>query len=96
MIYIDKDYKCHVENDGTMTAVETDFFEGKCDDYIEGFRFVPAGESWTRSDGVVFEGEMASPCVDYSELVRAQRDHEQSLLAEYEALVDELYAEVTS
>lgn len=96
MIYIDKDYKCHVENDGTMTAVETDFFEGKCDAYIEGFRFVPAGESWTRSDGVVFEGEMATPCVDYSELVHAQRDHERSLLAEYEALVDELYSEVTS
>lgn len=37
IIYIDLDFKCHVTNDGTMTAVETDFFDGKCDAFIEGF-----------------------------------------------------------
>ena len=25
-IYLDSDFKCHVSNDGTMLAVETDFF----------------------------------------------------------------------
>ena len=35
-IYIDADFKCHVTNDGTMAAVETDFFDGKCDAYVEG------------------------------------------------------------
>jgi len=29
-IYIDSDFKCHVSNDDTMRAVETDFFDGKC------------------------------------------------------------------
>ena len=53
-IYIGSDFKCHVSNDGTMAAVETDFFDGKCDAFIEGYRFIPSGESWTRSDGVVF------------------------------------------
>lgn len=95
-VYIDKEYKCHVTDDGTMTAVETDFFDGKCDAYIEGFRFVPQGQNWTREDGVVFEGEMISPWKNYSELDAAQRQHEKQLLAEYETLVDELYAEVTS
>ena len=28
VIYIDADFKCHVSDDGTMTAVETDFFDG--------------------------------------------------------------------
>ena len=36
-IYIDSDYKCHVTDDGTMTAVETEFFDGKCDTFVEGY-----------------------------------------------------------
>lgn len=94
MIYIDTDYKCHVSGDGTMTAVETDFFDGRCDAYIEGYRFVPDGESWTRADGVIFEGEMIAPWKDYSQLDSAQRQYEQEKLADYEALINELYEEV--
>ena len=82
-IYLDPDYKCHLTDDGTMTAVETDFFDGKCDAYIEGYRFVPAGESWTRGDGVVFRGEMAAPWRPWQELDAAQREYERELLAEY-------------
>ena len=51
-IYIDTNYKCHVTDDGTMTAVETDAFDGMCTEYIEGYRYVPAGQTWTREDGV--------------------------------------------
>ena len=81
-IYIDSEFKCHVTNDGTMREVETSFFDGKCDAYIEGYRFVPSGESWTRSDGVVFHGEMISPWKDYAELDNAQREYERQLLEE--------------
>lgn len=88
-IYIDSDCKCHVSNDGTMTAVETDFFDGKCQTFIEGYRFVPDGETWTRSDGEVFHGEMISPWKDYDELDAAQREYERQLLAEYEAVLAE-------
>ena len=94
-IYIDSEFKCHPSDDGTMTAVESDFFDGKCDAYIEGYRFVPSGESWKREDGVVFAGEMVAPWKDYRELDVAQRTYEQERLAEYEALINELYAEVT-
>ena len=83
LVYLDSDFKCHVTNDGTMTAAETDFFDGKCDTFIEGYRFIPAGKSWTRPDGVVFTGEMVAPWKDYSELDEAQRQYEKQLLAEY-------------
>lgn len=83
-IYIDFDYKCHVTNDGTMREVETDAFDGKCDTFIDGYRFVPNGESWTRSDGVVFHGEMVSPWKDYFELDHAQREYEKEKLADAE------------
>ena len=82
-IYIDSDFKCHVTNDGTMTAVETSFFDGKCDTFIEGYRFIPAGGIWTREDGKVFHGKMVAPWKPYSELDAAQREHERRLLAEY-------------
>lgn len=81
-IYIDEDFRCHTVNDGTMTAVETSRFDGKCAEYIEGYRFVPAGESWTRSDGRVFHGEMIAPWKPYSELDDAQRAYERG---QYEA-----------
>jgi hypothetical protein len=82
-IYIDSDFKCHVANDGTMTAVETDLFDGKCDTFTEGHRFVPHGEKWTRYDGSVFSGLMVVPWKPYDDLEYAQREYERQLLAEY-------------
>ena len=82
-IYIDSEFRCHITNDGTMTAVETAFFDGKCAELIEGYRFVPEGAEWHREDGSVFYGEMISPWKDFSELERAQMAHERKLLAEY-------------
>lgn len=102
-IYIDNDYKCHVSNpDSAYIAVETDFFDGKCDTYIEGYRFVPAGAEWTRSDGATFSGEMISPWKDWRELDAAQRSYEREQLAALQAenetlisdmaqMVDEVY-----
>lgn len=89
-IYLDLEFKCHVSNDGTMTAVETDFFDGKCPEFIEGYRVVPAGESWTREDGEVFEGEMIAPWKDYAELDAAQREYERELMADAIAALNEL------
>ena len=74
-IYIDSEYKCHVTNDGTMTAVEDDFFDGKCASFIEGYRYIPAGESWTREDGVTFTGRMVAPWMDYSILAAYQQQY---------------------
>ena len=83
-IYIDSEFKCHVTADGTMLGVQTERFDGKCDAFIEGYRFVPTGLSWTRSDGAVFHGEMISPWKPYAELDNAQREYERQLLATYE------------
>ena len=82
-IYIDDEFRCHVADDGTMAAVETDFFDGKWDEYIEGYRLIPEGMEWERDDGSVFHGEMIAPWKDYSELERVQMAHERQLLVEY-------------
>lgn len=96
-IYIDTDYKCHTAPGIGLTAVETDAFTGKCTAYIEGYRFVPAGASWVRSDGTVFRGEMISPWKPWDELDAAQREYEREQYAavtaqnaEYEAALSEI------
>lgn len=83
-IYIDSDYSCHVTNDGTMNAVETDFFDGKCDTYVEGYRY-------DQRNGYV----QIYPYLPYNELDSAQREHEKQLLSQYEAFFEELYQEVS-
>lgn len=82
-IYIDSEFKCHPLPDDGMVSVETDFFDGKCDAFLEGYRYIPAGESWTRADGAVFYGEMIAPWKPWTELDAAQREYERQLLSEY-------------
>ena len=75
IIYIDSDYKCHTIDDGTngsLRAIETEIFDGMCNAYIEGYRFVPKGEKWIRDDGAVFHGEMVAPWKDYKILEAVQ------------------------
>ena len=85
-------FECYITDDGTMIAVETDFFDGKCDIFIEGYRFVPTGCKWVREDGKVFHGEMITPWKNYFKLNNAQQEYEKQLLAEYEAELAELDA----
>lgn len=68
-IYLDSDFICHLADDGTRTAVETDVFDGKADAYIEGYRYVPEGETWTRADGVQFQGIMIAPAKNYDRIM---------------------------
>lgn len=72
-IYIDSKFKCHTVNDGTMTAVQTDSFDGMCDAFIEGYCYEP------KENGVA----VRYPWKPYDELDSAQREHERQLLAEY-------------
>ena len=78
-IYIDAENNCHVADDGTMTAVETAFFDGKCDAFVEGFCY-EVEDKLTR----------IYPRKPYAELDAVQREYERELLTEYEAELSEL------
>lgn len=86
-IYLDSDFRCHLTDDGTRQAVETDYFDGKCDTYIEDYRFVPSGSTWEREDGEVFAGEMVAPVEDWEALDDAQAAYERE---QYQLLLKEL------
>lgn len=98
IIYIDSDFKCHISPGEGLTAVETEFFDGKCPELIESFRFVPAGETWVRKDGVMFHGEMISPWKDVREAHTAQMNYLSDRNTQYEAALSEIEAalEVTT
>lgn len=89
-IYIDSDYKCHTAPGVGLTAVETTAFDGKCAAYIEGYRLVPDGSIWVRSDGVAFRGEMLAPWKPWEELDAAQREYEREQITEYESALSEI------
>lgn len=84
-IYIDRDFKCYTESAAGRTAVETGAFAGKCRQYIEGYRFVPSGQIWTREDGQVFRGEMIAPWRDYAILAEFQALYEEEQAKQAEA-----------
>ena len=91
-IYIDIDYKCYVSAAEGRRAVETDAFNGKCPEWTESFRFVPAGETWVNPNGEMFRGEMVSPWKDLGEAYAAQTAYVIAQNAQYEAALAEIEA----
>ena len=84
-IYIDNDYKCHVFAAEGRRAVETELFDGKCPEWIESYRFVPEGDTWTREDGEEFRGEMTAPWKDLGNAYAAQAAYVTAQNTQYEA-----------
>ena len=83
-IYIDSDYKCYVSASDGRRAIEVNDFNGKCPEWIESYRFVPEGETWTREDGEVFTN-MAAPWKDLSNAYAAQAAYVTAQNTQYEA-----------
>lgn len=84
-IYLDSDFLCHTAPGDGLAAIETDALDGRCAAYIEGMRYVPEGEIWTREDGVQFSGPMLAPAVDSRIIDAAQRVYD-----ELSPVIDEL------
>lgn len=92
IVYIDAEYKCHASHIAGTTAAESEFFDEKCAEFVEGYRFVPHGMTWVREDGIAFEGEMVTPWKSFAELDAAQREYERELAAAARILLGEVTA----
>nr|DAG74125.1 MAG TPA: hypothetical protein [Caudoviricetes sp.] len=84
-IYIDSVFKCHVSAAEGRREIETSFFDGKCEEWIESYRYVPAGETWVEPNGVMFHGEMIAPWKDLSDAYAAQAAYVTTQNKQYEA-----------
>jgi len=93
IIYIDSNFCCHAEPKIEYRTFDVPFFDEKCDEFINGYRYVPEGETWTRDDGVQFIGEMITPARNYAPLESAQKQYEideEKHLVEMAELIDEM------
>lgn len=78
--YIDNEYKIHLTNPNNIyeeVNYDGDFFDNKCDEFIEGFRFVPEGRTWIRWDQEKFSGIMIAPHTDIIHLENIQAQYVQ-------------------
>lgn len=69
-IYIDSEYRCHLENADGRTAIETDVFDEKCKGYIEGYKYIPISD-----DG----GYIMTPAVPYNTIKVCQTQYKEDL-----------------
>ena len=76
--YIDREYHCHTTNpNGDFQEIEHEFFDGKCDTFIEGYSYEP-------EHGKIY------PWKPFDTLEAAQREYERNQIAEYEAALSEI------
>ena len=85
-VYIDDKYMCHKTYSPEFRRVESDILDGMCNRAVNGYRYIPAGESWVREDGTVFAGEMIAPAEDIRLLEAAQEAYEEAMAANADAL----------
>lgn len=85
-IYIDSDFICHVENNGTYRPVTTEIFDSLSVFDIEMRRFVPEGEQWIRDDGKVFTGQFVSLAYDPRQYAKTKERYEADRIKKYQEL----------
>ena len=85
-IYIDPfTFQCFSSYKENHIEFETDLFNGKCSEFIEGYRLIPKNMSWTRADGKVFHGQVMMPWRPLDNLIVVQSQYEKAKLEEYES-----------
>lgn len=94
-IYIDEEYMCHVENDGTMTAYELPYFDNMCDQVIESHMYIPQGETYEYK-GQILIGEHIQAVFPSSVINTVQQQanivkEEEAHIEEIAILIDEIY-----
>ena len=87
-VYLDSNFVCSTAYDPEKIEVETDYFSGKCKEYIEGYRYIPEGYEWTHDNGTLVKGLYVAPWKPYSELDQAQREYERAQLADMKAALE--------
>lgn len=87
-IYIDPvSFYAQRRPDDSMIACDTSVFIGKCDEFVEGYIFVPDGYEVQIGDSV-YPGELLTPWKNYDELDSIQRQYEREQLADMKAALE--------
>lgn len=93
-IYIDSEYKCHTSPGDGLREFDVARFDGCCPEFIEGYLFVPDGETYVDKAGNICTGEMYTPWKPYEPLYKAQLEYELAQAKAELADADEALAEL--
>lgn len=93
-IFVDGQFHVHTEAAEGTSPIDTDVFEGMPEPVVCCYRFVPEGKTCQKPNGDTVYGPFVQPFVTEKELERVWRDYERKLIAQYEALINQLYEEV--
>ena len=92
-IYLDSNYMCHINNNGTRQKIVTDVFDSMCEKAIECYRFIPEGQVWKKTKAITLRGPFIQAVAE-SNLIQQQHEIDDSKYTqELGALIDEIYAE---
>lgn len=69
-IYLDSAFMCYADPADGRQEVETDAFDGLCAGAIECYRYIPAGQTWTRPDGRITPGLFIQVVKESAEIQR--------------------------
>lgn len=77
-IYIDNEHHCHLDPAPDFVEVQTDFFAGKCREFVEGYCFRPDGAKIAMPDGTELDSGEVYPWQPYEQLAAYQDIFERS------------------
>ena len=69
-IYLDSNFMCYDKPAEGRQAVETDAFDSLCAAALECYRYIPAGQLWTRPDGRITPGPFIQAVKEPTEIQR--------------------------
>lgn len=81
IIYIDDNFKCYPSYQENLIKVDVPFFDGKCEDFISGYYYIPEGKE-KEYNGKILKGSLAFPWKPYDELDIIQRNYEREQLSD--------------
>lgn len=96
-VYLDADFKCHtIYADGRVEVTAPENFDGMCEKAIECMRYVPAGMTYTKPNGMLVHGEFIQ-CFDSvsATAYQVQYDEMKAELDEAQTALDILLGEVS-
>ena len=92
-IYLDSNYMCHIDDNGTRQKIVTDVFDSMCEKAIECYRFIPEGQIWEKSKTSILHGPFIQAVTESSSIQQQHEIDDSKYTQELGALIDEIYAE---
>lgn len=92
IVFLDTDFKVYTTLADDRIDIEDTFFDNKCANLVESYRYIPIGKTWVDKGGREFAGPMIAPWRDIRQYDGEQQQYLLDKLAQYESALSEIEA----